>query len=103
MLCIFKVCCQTLRNLHPDPRTKNKNYNRVLRQPSPPSHLAGGVLLGRAYRGCDGEARWVEEFESYLPMPVLGVGVAGIDVADAKGGGGDWRALGGIRDAHELH
>ena len=29
-------------------------------------HLSGGVLLGRAYRGCNGEARWVEEFESYL-------------------------------------
>ena len=36
-------------------------------------------------------------------MPVLGVGVAGINVADAEGGGGDWRASGGIRDAHELH
>ena len=59
-------------------------------------HLAGGVLLGRAYRGCDGEARWVEEFESYLPMPVLGAGMAGIEVAGVNGGGGV-RVAGGWR------
>ena len=51
-------------------------------------HLAGGVLLGRAYRGCNGEARWVEEFESFLPMPVFEAGVAGIEVVGVDGGGG---------------
>jgi len=67
---------------------ENKNYNRVLRRPSPQSPLAGGVLLGRAYRGCDWEACRVEEFESYLPMPVFGAGVAGIEVVGVDGGGG---------------
>ena len=67
---------------------KKKNYNWVLRRPSPQSHLAGGVLLGRAYRGCNGEARWVEEFESYLPRSVFMVGVTGIVLVDDDGGGG---------------
>ena len=58
-------------------------------------HLAGGVLLGRAYQGCNREARWVEEFESYLPMPVFGSGVIGIDVAGVEGGGGA-RVIGGV-------
>ena len=74
-------------------------------------HLAGGVLLGRAYRGCNGEARWVEEFESYLPMPVFGSVVAGIEVASVEGGGGarvtgnvDEEELGVVeRQAHEHH
>ena len=81
LLCIFEVHCQTLKNLHSDPQTKNKNYNWVLRRPFPQPHLAGGVLLGRAYRCCDWEARAVEEFESYLPVPVFEAGVTGIDVA----------------------
>ena len=81
--------------MHSDPRTKIKNYNQVLRRPSSQSHLAGGVLLGRAYRGCDWEARWVEEFESYLPMPVFGVKVAGIEVVGVDGGGGA-RVAGGV-------
>ena len=51
-------------------------------------HLAGGVLLGRVYRGCNGEARWVEEFESYLPMLAFGARVVGIEVAGVNGGGG---------------
>jgi len=99
-----------LRNSHPDPRTKNKNYNRVLRRPSPPSHFSGGVLLGRAYWGCDGEARWVEEFESYLPVPVFGVGLAGIVLVSVDGddsarvaGGMEEEELGVVeRRAHEL-
>jgi len=57
---LWKTCNQTLNQ-------KKKNYNRVLHRPSLPLHLAGGVLLGRAYRGCNGEARWREEFENYLP------------------------------------
>ena len=60
-------------------------------------HLAGGVLLGRAYRGCNGEARWVEEFESYLLMPVFGLVVAGIEVAGIEGGGGA-RVAGGVEE-----
>ena len=74
-------------------------------------HLAGGVLLGRVDRGCNGEARWVEEFESYLPMPVFGSVVAGIEVTGVEGGGGA-RVAGGVeeeelgvveRQAHEHH
>jgi len=57
-------------------------------------HLAGGVLLGRAYWGCYGEAHWVEEFESNLPMPVFGFGVARIMLVGVDGGGGA-RAVGG--------
>ena len=57
-------------------------------------HLAGGVLLGRAYQGCNGEARWVEEFKSYLPMSVFGFGVAGIVLVGINGGGGT-RVAGG--------
>ena len=75
-------------NLQPHPRKKKINYNRVLCRPSPPLHLAGGVLLGRAYQGCNGEARWVEEFESYLPRSVFGSVAAGIEVAGVYGGGG---------------
>ena len=60
-------------------------------------HLAVGVLLGRAYLGCNGEARWVEEFESYLPMPVFGVGVAGIVLVGVDGGGGA-RVAGGVEE-----
>ena len=60
-------------------------------------HLAGGVLLGRAYRGYNGEARWVEEFESYLPMLVFGSVVAGIEVAGVEGGGGA-RVTGGVEE-----
>ena len=65
-----------------------KNYNRVLRRPSPQPHLVGGVLLGRAYRCCDREARGVEEFKSYLPVPVFEAGVTGIELAGVNGGGG---------------
>ena len=71
-------------------------------------HLAGGVLLGRANRGCNGEARWVEEFESYLPMPVFGSGVTGINVTGVEGGGGarvvDGAGEGGLGvDEHRAH
>ena len=82
-------------NLQPHPQKKKINYNRVLRQPSPPLHLAGGVLLGRAYRGYNGEARWVEEFESYLPKPVFGRMVTGIVLVGGNGGGGV-RVVGGV-------
>jgi len=77
LLCIFEVHCQTLKNLHSDPQTKNKNYNWVLRRPFPQPHLAGGVLLGRAYRGCNGEAREREEFEEHLPKSAFECKVTG--------------------------
>ena len=74
-------------------------------------HLAGGVLLGRAYRGCNGEAHWVEEFESYLPRSVFGRMVTGIVLVGGDGGGGAWVIDGAIegelgvveRRAHEHH
>jgi hypothetical protein len=92
-------------------KRKKKNYNWVLRRPSPQPQLASGVLLGRAYRCCDWEARWVEEFESYLPMPAFGAGVVGIEVVGVNSGGGVRVAsvvveggLGAIeRRAHEYH
>jgi len=60
-------------------------------------HLAGGVLLDRDYQGCNGEARWIEEFESYLPIPMFGSVVAGIEVAGIEGGGGA-RVAGGVEE-----
>jgi len=50
-------------------------------------HLAGCVLLGRAYRGCNGEARWREEFENYLPRSLFRWMVAGNVLVDDDGGG----------------
>ena len=91
----FQSSLPNSRNLQPHPRKKNKNYNRILRRPSPPLHLAGGVLLGRAYRGCNGEARWVEEFESYLPRSVFGWMVAGNGLVGVDGGDGV-RVVGGV-------
>ena len=58
-------------------------------------HLAGGVLLGRAYQGCNREAHWVEEFESYLPRSVFGRMVTGIVLVGGNGGGGV-RVVGGV-------
>jgi len=74
-------------------------------------HLAGGVLLGRAYRGCNGEARWVEEFDSYLPKSMFGSMVAGNMLVGDDGGGGarvvDGAGEGGLgvveHRAHEHH
>jgi hypothetical protein len=60
-------------------------------------HLAGDVLLGRAYRGYNGEARWIEEFESYVPMPVFGSVVGGIEIAGVEGGSGA-RVAGGVEE-----
>ena len=51
-------------------------------------HLAGGVLLGRAYQGYNGEARWREEFENYLPRSMFGWMVAGNGLVSDDGGGG---------------
>ena len=53
-------------------------------------HLAGGVLLGRAYRGCNVEAQGREECENYLPRSVFGWMVAGNELVGVDGGGGVW-------------
>ena len=58
-------------------------------------HLAGGVLLDRAYRGCNGEAREREEVEEHLPRSVFGRMVTGIVLVGGNGGGGV-RVVGGV-------
>ena len=50
-------------------------------------HLASGVLLGRAYRGCNVEACGREEFENYLPRSMFGWMVAGNGLVSDDGGG----------------
>ena len=65
---------------------KKTNYNRVLRRPSPLLHLAGGVLLGRAYRGCNGEAREREKVEEHLPWSAFECLVHGIELVGVNGG-----------------
>ena len=69
------------------PSNKKRNYNRVLRRPSPPLHLAGGVLLGRAYRGCNGEAREREDFEEHLPRSAFECKVTGNKLVGVNGEG----------------
>ena len=83
----FQSSLPNSRNLQPHPRKKNKNYNRVLRRPSPPLHLAGGVLLGRAYRGCNGEAREREKVEEHLPRSAFGCKVTGNKLVRVNGRG----------------
>ena len=61
LLCILEVHYLTLENLQTHPQTKKRNYNVA------PLHLAGGVPLSRAYRGCNVEVRVREEFENHLP------------------------------------
>ena len=68
------------------PSSEKTNYNRVLRRPSPPLHLVGGVLLGRAYRGCNGEAREREKVEEHLPRPAFECRVNGIKLVGVNGG-----------------
>ena len=64
-------------------------------------YLAGGVLLGRAYRGCNREAREREKVEEHLPRSAFEcranriklVGVNGgedVRVAGVVGEGGLW-------------
>ena len=50
-------------------------------------HLAGGVLLGRAYRGCNGEAREREEVEEHLPRSAFECKVTGNKLVSINGGG----------------
>ena len=49
-------------------------------------HLAGGVLLGRAYRGCNGEARGREEIEEHLPRSAFECRVNGSKLVGVNGG-----------------
>ena len=48
--------------------------------------LAGGVLLGRAYRGYNGEARGREEIEEHLPRSAFECRVKGIKLVGVNGG-----------------
>ena len=88
---------------------KKTNYNRALRRPSPPLQLAGGVLLGRAYRGCNGEARGRVRIEEHPPWSAFEglthgfelVGVNGGAVVRFVGAGGEgWLGV-GEQGAHE--
>ena len=45
-------------------------------------------MLGRPYQGCNGEARWREEFENYLPRSMFGWMVAGKGLVGDDGDGG---------------
>ena len=49
-------------------------------------HLSGGVLLGRAYRGCNGEAREREKVEEHLPWSAFECTVHGIKLVGVNGG-----------------
>ena len=88
---------------------KKTIYNRVLRRPSPPWHLAGGVLRCRAYRGCHGEARGREGIEEHLPWSTFEclvhgfelVGVNGGSVVRFAGAGGEGGLGVGEQGAHE--
>ena len=95
LLCIFKVHCDTLVNLQTHRRAKKINYNRVLRRPSPPLHLVGGVLLGRAHRGCNGEARDREKVVEHLPRSAFECKVTGNKLVGVNGGG-EVRVAGGV-------
>ena len=46
----------------------------------------GGVLLGRAYRGCNGEARGRVEIEEHLPWSAFECSVHGIKLVGVNGG-----------------
>ena len=50
-------------------------------------HLASGVLLGRAYRGCNGEAREREKVEEHLPRSAFECKVTGNKLVGVNGGG----------------
>ena len=49
-------------------------------------HLAGGVLLGRAYWGYNREARGREEIEEHLPRSAFECRVKGIKIVGVNGG-----------------
>ena len=60
-------------------------------------HLAGGVLLGRAYWGYNGEAHEREEFEEHLPKSAFECRVRGIKLVGVNGGE-DVRVAGVVGD-----
>ena len=49
-------------------------------------HLAGGVLLARAYRGCNREVREGEKVEEHLPRSAFECKVNGIKLVGVNGG-----------------
>ena len=57
-------------------------FTGLLRRCSSP----GGVLLGRAYRGCNGEARGRVEIEEHLPWSAFECSVHGIKLVGVNGG-----------------
>ena len=50
-------------------------------------HLAGGVLLCRAYQGCNGEAREREKVEEHLPRSAFECTVTENKLVGVNGGG----------------
>ena len=46
----------------------------------------GGVLLGRAYRGCNGEARGRVRIEEHPPWSAFEASVHGIELVGVNGG-----------------
>ena len=82
----FRSSLTNTGNLANTPLSEKTNYNRVLCRPSPPLHLAGGVLLGRAYRGCNGEARGREKVEEHLPRSAFECRVNGSKLVGVNGG-----------------
>ena len=74
-------------------------------------HLTGGVLLGKAYRGCNGEARGRVGIEEHLPWSAFECLVHGIKLVGVNGGA-DVRVAGVVgegglgveeRRAHEYY
>ena len=72
---------------------------------------SGGVLLGRAYRGCNGEARGRVGIEEHLPWSAFEGLVHGFELVGVNGGAvvrfagaGSEGGLGvGEQGAHEHH
>ena len=58
-------------------------------------HLASGVLLGRAYRGYNGEVREREKVEEHLPRSAFEYKVTGNKLVGVNGGG-EVRVAGGV-------
>ena len=55
-------------------------------------HLVGGVLLGRAYRGYNGEVREREKVKEHLPRSAFECRGNGIKLVDVNGGEDVWVA-----------
>ena len=72
----WKSCKHTLKQK----KITTGNFAGLLRRRSSP----GGVLLGRAYRGCNGEARGRVEIEEHLPWSAFECLVHGIELVGVK-------------------